>query len=439
MNTKLNSKAVRTLITMAVLIPVLLAAGTALADDDERMEKARAALNEAKYQRAAELYEQARIQAQVERTAAEALYWEAFARYRTDKTRELKVALALLEQYEVEYAEAEYAEQEELVAEAEALAARVSGELAKRGEYEAARDVYGKASEEQQRLETRIAALHALSQMDPDRALPILEKILRDENTHPELRQNAMFMLCQTDDRGIDILIDMLPTLEDEEMLQVAVMCLANSDDERSYDVLVDLLKRTDDDELASMVLMSLGQHDDERAFNLLAEIARDETRGAELRSHAILGLMHSDRDETAVVLLDIIEGEKNEEVFETALMALAQTDSPRAAEALLKIARDPDLDDELRTQALFMAGVHGQVEAGTLKEIYRTTDSRDMKVQICHVLTQLDDSEAGFEALMEILETETDPEIRNEAVFWIGQFDDPRAADYLLKIINEE
>ena len=101
--------------------------------------------------------------------------------------------------------------------------------------------------------------------------------------------------------------------------------------------------------------------------------------------------------------------------------------------------ARDESQDEELRARALFMAGHQGHVEAATLKEIYDSTDSVDMKRQICHVLTTLDDREVAFETLLEIVRNEEDPEIRRDAVFWMGQFDDPRAADFLLEIINEQ
>lgn len=35
------------------------------------------------------------------------------------------------------------------------------------------------------------------------------------------------------------------------------------------------------------------------------------------------------------------------------------------------------------------------------------------------------------------LVRTEQDPEIRQGAVFWLGRFDDPRAAEALLEIIG--
>jgi hypothetical protein len=61
------------------------------------------------------------------------------------------------------------------------------------------------------------------------------------------------------------------------------------------------------------------------------------------------------------------------------------------------------------------------------------------MKLQICHVITRMDDEEAALDALIEIIRMEDDPEIKQEAVFWVSRFDSDRAAEFLLEVINEE
>ncbi len=45
----------------------------------------------------------------------------------------------------------------------------------------------------------------------------------------------------------------------------------------------------------------------------------------------------------------------------------------------------------------------------------------------------------ALFDLLLELARAEKDPEIKQGMVFWMGNFDDPRAADFLLEILNEE
>ena len=427
----------RTLLLPVLLATLLAGLGTALAqEDDESMAAAREALSRARYRQAAELYEQARARTNVRSRVAEALYWEAFSRYRLDRTRELKRALELLEmqaQYEAD-ADAN------LVAESEALAMRIAGELAERGEESAAREIYQKIAREQQREETRVAALHALMQMNPEKARPILEKIVRGETRSSlEMRRNAVFMLCNEDERGVTVILEMLPRTEDPEMVEVMVMCLAQSDSPKAVDAMVELMRTTEDQEVAQAVLMSLGQHEDPRVFGILAEIAQDRDRDPELRAHALWGLAQIEDERAPGIAAAIIrtKGEK-EEVLETALMVLAQHDSSAAGQALLEMARDPSLDEEFRAQALYMAGQEGHVEAAPPEgDLRHHREPRDEGTD----LPRADPARrprAGLRGLLlEIVRHEDDPEIRRDAVFWMGQFDDPRAADFLLEIIE--
>ena len=422
------------------LVLALAPAAAAPAQDQaaqyaQQLEQARRALNQERYRQAAELYEQARRLAANRAQAGDALYWEAFARYRTERTAQLEQALALLREQLRDYDDAATA------AEAEALAARVAGELAARGQADAARDVYEVASGDRQREETRIAALHALMRMDPDKALPILEKIVTGESgASAELRRNAVFILCQLDERGPDVVAKALPATEDPELLQAMVMCLARTDSPQALDVLTDVMERSDDPDVAAAVLMALGRHDAPRARELLAEIVRDPGRGGELRAHALVGLMQADDERAVGLALGILQEDgQPADLTEVALMALARSDDERARGALLTLAEDPDADEEVRAMALFNAGAHGQVDAARLRRIYESTGSREVKLQICHVLSQMDDQEDALDLMLHIVKNEDDPELRQGAVFWLGQFDDPRAADALLEIIGGE
>ena len=85
-------KTQRTIRITTLLFALLAIGGAALADEeaDARLAEAREAMNRARYAEAAELYAEYRSRVDAEEKVAEALYWEAFARYRLDRTQELK-------------------------------------------------------------------------------------------------------------------------------------------------------------------------------------------------------------------------------------------------------------------------------------------------------------------------------------------------------------
>ncbi|MGD9546605.1 MAG: HEAT repeat domain-containing protein [Candidatus Krumholzibacteriia bacterium] len=421
----------------ALLALMILAACPTLAGDDPAatMEAGRTALNKGRFREAAEFYRQVHESAREDDLAGNALYWEAFARYRLDRVEELKEAATLLAQQAELYPDVETA------TDGEALLARIYGELAQRGEADAARKVR-ELSEEQVRAETQMAALHALMEMDPDKALPVLENIVTGKKkTSDEMRRNAVFMLCRYgEERSLDLLIKLLHESEDAELQSELVMCLSMTESEKALDAIVDFFGTTGDPELGEAALFAIGRHGGDKAFLMLADIVKDTTRDPRMRRQALFGLGNTGRDDdVAALAAGIIETETDPEMREMALFSLSDLDSEMADRVILDLIRNPAADDELRAQALFFASEREKVSLDMVRELYAGTDSRDLKQQICHVLTQMDDEEAALGLLIEIVGMEKDPEIKRDAVFWVSQFDDPRAAEFLLEIINEE
>ena len=428
----------RTIVGVVIVAAGLAIAGYSLADQDSdlKMQEAREFLNRAKYEEAALMLAEVYEMEKGRQAAGNALYWQAFARYKLHKTSELKVAAELLRLQQEKYNSSETA------AEGEALLARLYGELARRGEVEAAREIHELSDDEMQRDATRIAALEALMRMDPDKALPILEKIVTGEKeTSVQMRRNSVFILCRMDDqRSEDLLIDMMSKADDHELLSELVMCLSMKDSDRALDAIVDLFQRVDNPELDEAAMFAIGRHGGEKAFRVLADIVRDPNNDTELRQQALFGLSRTGRDQDIIeVAVEILKSDKDPEMLEIALMTLARVDSEVPNQIFLDLINNPSADEDLRAQALFFAAQRGQLDLAFLLEIYSKTESRDMKLQICRVITQMDDEEAALDALIEIVRLEDDPEIKQDAVFWVSRFDSDRAAEFLLEVINEE
>ncbi|MEN8005856.1 MAG: HEAT repeat domain-containing protein [Candidatus Krumholzibacteriota bacterium] len=420
------------------LVAALAITGYALADEDTelKMQEAREFLNQARYEQAAQLLKEVYELQKEQQEAGNALYWQAFARYKLQKTHELKIAAELLRLQQEKYGQAETA------GDGEALLARLYGELAERGEIEGVREIHELSDDEMRRDATRVAALEALMRMDPDKALPILEKIVTGEKkTSEQMRRHSVFILCRMDDeRSEDLLIDMLNTTDDPEMLSELVMCLSMKDSERALDAIIDLFKRVDDPEIDEAAMFAIGRHGGDKAFQVLADIVRDRQNDLELRRQALYGLSHTGRDEdVTAVAVEILQSDDEREMIETALFALARAEGDVPDQIFIDLINNPRADEDLRTQALYFAAQREQLDLDFLKQIYAKAESRDMKQQICHVITRMDDEEAALDALIEIIRTEDDPEIKQEAVFWVSRFDSERAAEFLLDVINDE
>ncbi|MCB1150472.1 HEAT repeat domain-containing protein, partial [bacterium] len=189
--------------------------------------------------------------------------------------------------------------------------------------------------------------------------------------------------------------------------------------------------------EVARAALFALGQHGGERAVKLLKEIALDEKADAELRTHAMISLVESDADGLGDVLAQVLRGSKDPEVQQACLYALSEVDDEVPDQVYLEIIRNPANDDGMRAHALHFAAERGTVGVDFVREVYKAADSPDLKTQCCWVLSEMGGKDA-LKALKDIVREEKNPEVRRQALFWIGEFDSDEAAAFLLEIIND-
>lgn len=421
---------------IGAMILVLAVAGAVRAvaeTSEDYYEQARYALNRSEYQRAAELYGLAYDQDNSSDLAGDALYWQAFSLYRVGGTSALKHAARLLERQMERYPDASTRD------DGNDLRARLYGELAQRGEERAARRLREFADEEQAD-ETKLAALQALMMMDEDRALPILKKILANrEGGNIEMRRHALMVLGQIQsDETEDLLIDALRDEDDPELLSEIIMWLSMQGSERALDAIVELYQQSKDPEIGQAALFAIGQHGGHRAVMMLREIAVDEKADSELRGQALFALSQTGDEDLADIMVAILHNAEDHELHEMALFSLSHLGGDVSMDVFLELIRNEHADDELRAQALHFAASNGGVDAAFVREVYDSADDEDLRSQCCWVLSDMGGDEA-LNHLIEIVRDEKSGEVRQQAVFWIGQFDSDKAADFLLELINEE
>ena len=212
---------------------------------------ARKALNDGDYRRSAELFRKIAESYPDSHYAGDALYWRAFSLYRHGTSDDLQSALDALDAQRSKYPSAA------THGDAAALAARIHGELARRGDQSSAVKVVRSAdsavngcpSEDD---DMRVAALNALMQMDSQEALPLLRKVLARRDACSEaLRNKAVFIVAQKEgDESADILIDVARSDPSSEVRQNAVFWLGQVSGDRSVSLLDSILLTTKDEDL---------------------------------------------------------------------------------------------------------------------------------------------------------------------------------------------
>ena len=440
----------KTLHLLLVMILLTALAGPAIAQDSTH-EDARAAyrsaqdlLNDRDYPEAAEEFGDVAARYPNSRYAAESLYWRAFALMREGSREDLLAAKRALENQLDRYPEAARD------GDSAELALRIQGKLAEMGDAESAEEILrlaedlegegGLARDE----ETRMAALHALMQVDSDRALPILRKVLVEnpDKYSEEFRNQALFMVSQhgEEDEALDILMHVVRNDESEEIRGQAVFWLSQVPSDRTVAILDSLLSDPDeDDEVREQAVFALSQIGGREAMEALRDVAMDPNVDTEVRANAVFWIGQSGgRHDAEEFLIELYPTLEDEELKEKVVFSLAQSSGPQAGQFLMGIVRDPDEDIEIRNNALFWLGQTDQVDENELVAMISELDDPELAEQIVFVLSQRG-GDAAVDALIELARRSDDPEIREKAVFWLGQSGDPRAADYLEELVGED
>jgi HEAT repeat protein len=435
--------------TLHLLIALALLLGftaPAVAQEDARSayRDAKDLLNDRDYPEAADAFAEVAERYPESRYAADALYWRAFALMREGRRADLLAAKDALEvQFDRYPDEARGGDSAE-------LALRIQSKLAEMGDAEAAEEILILANdlEDEGGLdrdeETRMAALHALMQVDSDRALPILRKVLVEnpQKYSEEFRNQALFMVSQhgEEDEALDILMHVVRNDRSGEIRGQAVFWLSQTGSDRAVAILDSLLSSPDeDDEVRGQAVFALSQLGGREAMDALRRVAEDPDVDIEVRADAIfwLGQMGG-RHDAEEFLIDLYPTLDDEELKEKVVFSLAQSGGRPAGAFLMGIVRDPDEDIEIRNNALFWLGQTDRVDEEELVAMISELDEPELAEQVVFVLSQRD-SDAAIDALIGLARSADDPEIREKAIFWLGQSGDPRAADYLEELVGED
>ncbi|HKH84603.1 MAG TPA: HEAT repeat domain-containing protein [Gemmatimonadales bacterium] len=440
---------------------------------------ARESLNRRDYRTAANLFAQIPARFPKSAYAPDALYWQAFALYRLGGDRDLHEALAALGRQQAQFPKAA------TKGDAKALERRIQGELAKRGDSEAAAQVAeaartagmtppvppvppvpptpptpptppeppsGASSRARARSasssssggcegsedDMKVAALNALQQMDAARARPILQKVLaRRDAASVCLRRKAVFLVAQQQANGTEsILLESVRSDPDPEVQRQAVFWLSQVNTDRAVEALDSILRFSKDPEVQDKAVFALSQQSRPAAQKALRTYAERGDVPEDAREKAIFWLGQSGSPDNATFLRSLYGRLKNEDLRKKIVFSLSQMGGTENGKWLLGIARDPAESIEMRKQALFWAG-QGGVPIAELTALYASVSDQAMREQLVFVYSQRDEP-AALDKLIDIAKKDPNPELRKRALFWVGQSEDDRAVQALQDILEQ-
>jgi HEAT repeat protein len=300
-------------------------------------------------------------------------------------------------------------------------------------------------------------------QMDPEKAIPILRKVLarRDACTQ-QLRRTAVWLVAsRKQPESAGILIDVARNDPDREVREQAVFWMANVPTDEATAMLVDLARRGDDPELRKRAVYALSRSKSPKAAATLREIALDVKENEDLRGDALTWYIGSGAlgagDESLAFLKDVYGRAETADFKQRVLTVIASRRSDDARTFLVNVALNEREALDVRRTAVAVIGSRGsslRVDGRSTPNVQLATEQADAGVKALVTIydraTDLDmrrtallalaasRNDIGLDKLIDVVRNEKQTELRKVAISALSRSKDPRALAVLQEIIDK-
>ncbi|HET9480161.1 MAG TPA: HEAT repeat domain-containing protein [Candidatus Polarisedimenticolia bacterium] len=277
--------------------------------------------------------------------------------------------------------------------------------------------------ENQDDEELKLVAINGLMSSDPERAVPLLERVLAGGGSR-RVKEQALFVLTQSgSQRAREIVFDIARGNRNPDLQRKAVEVLGLMGSSSARPLLREIYTSTADAAVKKAVLQAYMVSADTAS---LAEVARRE-RSPELRRDAINFLGANGADDE---LLSLYSSETDVRTREAILQGLAIGGSRH----LLEIARS-EKDPGMKRLAVQNLGIMGgeETERALVSIFIGERNEEVRKAALNGLLIHGSD-----DALIALARKEKDPRWRREIVQTLSVMGSKSAAEFMLEILEE-
>ncbi|HET9364267.1 MAG TPA: tetratricopeptide repeat protein [Candidatus Angelobacter sp.] len=271
--------------------------------------------------------------------------------------------------------------------------------------------------------ELKLLAIQSLMNSDPEKAVPLLEKIIMG-NYPTKLKDRALFVLSQSGSEKAQQILMGLAKANNQPDLQKRAIRYIGMNGNRNRAVLKEIYNSSTDISVKKAVFQAwlmCGCKED------VASLAHTE-KNPELRKEAIryLGMMGGRQE-----LLDFYKNSPDVETREAAVGAMLLCGCSHELAEIVQTEKDPAvLDKAINTLGL----VGGQESLTALTNLYSTRTDVSMKKKVINALFL---HGAGKE-MVALARKETNPELKRSLIEKMSLMNSPEITDYMMEILNK-
>jgi hypothetical protein len=272
--------------------------------------------------------------------------------------------------------------------------------------------------------ELKMIAINSLMHSDPEKAYPLLEKIVRGNTAAKKIKDRALFILSQSSSPRAQTLIgEIARGNSNPDMQKAAVRYLGINGNAKNRQILSELYATATTREVKKEVLRAFMISGDKGYVLTAAKGEKDP----ELREEAIraLGVMGARAELAAMYDVETVASVK-ERIIQGLFIG---GDSEKIGELARK-----EKDVELRKEAIQKLGLMGGKNGPMLLSLYANETSTEIKSAILNGLFLSNNARA----LIDIAKKETNKDLKRTALKKLSIMNDDEALAYMLQILNE-
>jgi HEAT repeat protein len=239
-------------------------------------------------------------------------------------------------------------------------------------------------------------------------------------------------------DESLNILKELVEKDATEKVGERSVMAVALHSDSRVGSLLEGFVRNQTAERIRKSATFWLGQTEGETPF--LSELVRNDQESVEIRKQAAFAIGVSQDGMALTALQNLYNQVTNREVKKQVIFAafVNHKNSDNAIDFLIQIA-EKETDREVRKQAIFWLGQKaGQRALEVLgSTVEKTDEDTEVQNQAVFAISQRK-KEESVPMLIKLAKTHPKPEVRKQALFWLGQIDDERALELFKEILSK-
>jgi len=272
--------------------------------------------------------------------------------------------------------------------------------------------------------ELKLMAINGLMQSDPDRAVPLLENLLKG-SASPKVKRNALYVLAVSNSPKAQPLVEQIARGGANPDLQLkAISYMDQRRKPANAQVLSEIYASTNDNAVKRAILQSFaGARDKDR----LMQAARTE-KTPELREIAISGLAGN---QGTPELWQLYQAETTPE---GKIQLLRFMYSNSNAEKLMDVVKN-EKDPKVRGEAVrVLASQKSGLDANALVTLYNAEQDAHIKNSILDSLM----GQRNAKAMIDIIRQEKDPKVKLRIVERLSNMRSKEAQDYLEELLKK-